>query len=174
MHCQIAAVVGGGELASSDPPAHFTSGVMVYDYLRTALGADPIRFAEGFYVRYPKVAIGHWPPGYYAVQTIWYFLFGVSVWSVQWLSAATAAGLAWLLFRRLRASSGNNAALAAALVFLAMPLVQRAAWQVMSDLLTGLFVFLAVLAFSDLLDNPRRWRAGIGFLVREYSCCSFH
>ncbi len=165
LHYQIAAVVGGGELASSDPPAHFTSGVMVYDYLRTALGADPIRFAEGFYVRYPKVAIGHWPPGYYAVQTVWYFLFGVSVWSAQWLSAATAAGLAWLLFHRLYASSGNNAALAAALVFLAMPLVQRTAWQVMSDLLTGLFIFLAVLSFSDLLDTPRRWRAGIGFLV---------
>ena len=45
LHCQIAAVVGGEELASSDPPAHFTSGVMVYDYLRTALGTDPIRFA---------------------------------------------------------------------------------------------------------------------------------
>jgi len=165
LHCRIAWMVGGGELASSDPPAHFTSGVMVYDYLRTALGTDPIRFAEGFYVRYPKVAIGQWPPGYYAVQTIWYFLFGVSVWSAQWLSAATAAGLAWLLFRRLRTGSGNSIALAAALVFLAMPLVQRTAWQVMSDLLTGLFVFLAVLAFSDLLDTPRRWRAGIGFLV---------
>lgn len=164
LHWRIASTVGGSELVSSDPPAHFTSGVMVYDYLRTALGNDPIRFAEGFYVRYPKVAIGQWPPGYYAVQAIWYGVFGASVWSAQCLSAATAAGLVWLLFRRLRVGTGNGVAVAAALVLLAMPLLQRTAWQVMSDLLTGLFVFLALLAFSDLLDTPRRWRAGLGFL----------
>jgi 4-amino-4-deoxy-L-arabinose transferase-like glycosyltransferase len=137
---------------------------MVYDYLRTALGADPIRFAEGFYVRYPKVAFGHWPPAYYAVQAVWYGLFGAGVWSAQCLSAATAAGVAGLLFRRLR-GDGCGVALVAAILFMAMPLVQQTAWQAMSDLLTGLFVFLALLAFSDLLDARRRRRAGVGFLT---------
>lgn len=130
---------------------------MVYDYFRTALGSNPLNFAESFYVRYPKVAIGHWPPGYYAVQAVWYGLFGASVWTARTLSAAIAATVAVVLFRRLRPECGGRLAFAAALAFLAIPWVQRTAWEVMSDLLTGLFVFLAILAFSDLLDakSPR-------------------
>lgn len=162
LHYRIAGTIGGGELVAADPPAHLTSGIMVYEYLHTALGSDPVRFAEGFYVRYPKVAIGHWPPGYYAVQATWYSLFGVSIWSAQALSAATAACLAGLLFRRL-GSSGS--AFTVALIFLAMPLIQQTAWQVMSDLLTSLFVFFALQAFSDLLHGPKRRLAGIQFLA---------
>lgn len=165
LHGRIAWQWGGGELVSSDPPAHFTSGVLVYDYLRTGLGTNPLKFAEGFYVRYPKVAIGHWPPVYYGVQAIWYCLFGVSVWAAQWLSAATALGLAALLFKRTQRGGGNLVALLATLIFLSIPLVQRTAWQVMSDLLTGFFVFLALLAFSDWLDTPKRLKAGLWFLL---------
>lgn len=162
LHYRIAGTIGGGELVAADPPAHLTSGIMVYEYLHTALGADPVRFAESFYVRYPKVAIGHWSPGYYAVQAAWYSLFGVGIWSAQALSAATASCLAWSLFRRL--GSGGTA-FTVALIFLAMPLIQQTAWQIMSDLLTGLFIFLAIMAFSDLLDVPKRRSAGIQFVA---------
>lgn len=164
LHYRLAEAWLGSSLVGSDPPAHFTSGAMVYDYLRLALGDPPMAFAESYYVRYPKVAIGHWPPMYYAVQAVWYGLFDASVASARALSAATAAALAWVLYRRIRPVYGDGPALGAGLVLLVMPLVQRTAWEVMSDLLTGLFVFLALLAFSELLDGRRNRRAGLRFL----------
>lgn len=164
LHTGRALLLGGASLVASDPPAHFTSGALVYDYLRTGLGTNPLAFAESYYVRYPKVAIGHWPPVYYAVQAAWYGLFGASPWTVRALSAATASVLAGMLFRRLRPAYGGGIAVSAVAVFLAMPWVQRTAWDVMSDLLTGLFVFQAVFAFSDLLDGRGR-RAGLRFLI---------
>ncbi|MGZ8217162.1 ArnT family glycosyltransferase [Methylomagnum sp.] len=163
IHYHLAETVFGASLAASDPPAHFTSGVMVYDYLRDALGSHPIRFAESFYVRYPKVAIGHWPPVYYGVQAAWYEVFGPTVDSALALSAVIAAALAGLLFRRLRPVYGADVTAGAVLVFLALPWIQRTAWAVMSDLLTGLLVFLALLAFSDLLENVRSNRAAVRF-----------
>jgi hypothetical protein len=165
-HWHLAAATLGADLVASDPPAHFVSGVMVYEYLRDILGgtlSQPIPFAESFYVRYPKVAIGHWPPAYYGIQALWYGLFGPAVDGALALSAVMAALLALLLFRRLRPGHGASSAAGAALMFLALPWIQRTAWAVMSDLLTGLFVFLALLAFSDLLENPRSRRAAAGF-----------
>lgn len=165
LHGQITALVGGSSLVASDPPAHFTSGVLVYEYLRSAFGTDPMLFAESFYVRYPKVALGQWPPGYYGLQAIWYNLFGVSIWSAQWLSALTAALLVGVLFGRLRRSYGTAIALGSVLLLLAMPLLQQTVWAVMSDLLTALLILLALLAFVDLLSVPRRPWAGARFLL---------
>ena len=45
-----------------DEAAHFATGIMVYDYVTTGIGENPIEFAKSFYVRYPKVAFGQWPP----------------------------------------------------------------------------------------------------------------
>jgi hypothetical protein len=165
LHCHVASVILGSSLVSGDPQRHFVSGVMCYDYLRTGLGSNPIHFAEGFEVRYPEVAIGHWPPMYYAVQAFYYFLARPTIRSAQLLSAITAALLAALLFLSIRRKAGVNLAMVAVAVFLAAPLVQAAAWQVMSDLLTALFVFVAVRSFSELLDSPRDSNAALSFVV---------
>ncbi|MGD0013571.1 MAG: glycosyltransferase family 39 protein [Bryobacteraceae bacterium] len=165
LQCRVGVAVLGSSPAAADAPAHFTTGVMVYDYFRTALGSSPMAFAESFYVRFPKVAFGHWPPAYYGAQTAWYACFGASISSAQWLSAATAFAIAMLLFFRLRRAEGTVLALASAAVFLALPCMQVSAWAVMSDTLTGLFVLLAVLAFSDLLRAPTVPGAAVRFAV---------
>ena len=64
LHLQHARLLSDASLVASDPPARFISGVMAYDYPRTAFGSDPLAFAQSYYVRYPKVANGHWPPFY--------------------------------------------------------------------------------------------------------------
>jgi hypothetical protein len=145
-------------LTESDEPAHFTTGVMAHEYLRSALLSNPLAFAESFYVRFPKVAMGQWPPVYYGVQAAWYFLFPTSSASSRVLSALIAATLAAVLFMRLRPGYGFLPAGAAAAILLSLPAIQTAAWEVMSDLLTGVFVLLAILSFSTFLEEPRRTR----------------
>jgi hypothetical protein len=152
----------GGSI-EGDQSKHFTSGVMVFDYLRHGLGSNPVGFAEEFEVQYPLVAIGQWPPMYYAIQSVWYFITGPSIRSAQALSAVMAAFLALALFFSLHRLTGIRIAAIAAAVFLSTPLVQEAAWRVMSDLLTGVFVYLAIVAFAKLLDEPRHWKAAAWF-----------
>jgi hypothetical protein len=154
-----------GSSPQGDAAKHYATGVMVLDYLRYGQAANPIRFAQDFDVRYPLVAIGQWPPMYYALQAAFYLFAGPSIRSAQILSALIAAFLAILLFRSLRAHTGTRLALVAAGLFLATPQVQVAAWQIMSDLLTGLFVYLALIAFSGLIDEPRNSRAAAGFVA---------
>lgn len=162
---RMAAGLLASDLAAPDPPAQFTTGVMVHDYLRSALGSNPLAFAQSFYVRFPKVAIGQWPPVYFAVQAAWYMVFPISPDSARILSAAIALTMAAVLFLRLRRRCGSVAASAAAAVFLSIQRIQLAAWEVMSDLLTGLFVLLAVLSLSTFLEEPRRRRSAWYFAL---------
>ncbi len=155
----------GRSLIEHDEQRHFTTGVMAFDYLRHGLASNPIRFGKSFAARYPEVAIGHWPPAYYAVQALFYLIAGPTTRSAQLLSVLTAAGLAAMVFLRVRPAAGAGIAAGSAAVLLALPLIQIAAWEVMSDLLTGFFCFLAILAFSDLLDDPRNWKATAWFLA---------
>lgn len=141
----------GYDLASPDPPAHFTTGVMLFDYVRHS-SAPPFHFAECFYVRYPKVAFGHWPPVFYIVECLWFLIFGATVAAARWLCAAITATLAVVLFRHCRTYwSAVSGPLAAAL-FLSAPSIQSQTWEVMSDILVTLFIYLAIARLAAWLD----------------------
>src|SRR5579862_5627698 len=133
-------IVWGSNLASSDPPAHFTTGVMVYEYLRHALFSDPMAFARSFYVRFPKVALGHWPPVYYALQAVAYAILGPSIQAARVLSECICFALAFVLFTRAKRLYGTEIAALCAACFLVLPVTQGSAWLVMSDLLVALFM----------------------------------
>ncbi|MDA0658079.1 MAG: glycosyltransferase family 39 protein [Planctomycetota bacterium] len=138
-----------------DEAAHFVSGVMVRDYLLTALGSPPMEFAEEYYLHYPKVAIGHWPPGFYAVQGIWYSLVGVSKTNAALLVGLISVGIAWCLYRRLSRHHGKPIALVTVSVFLVQPLVLSHHFLIMSDMVTCLGMLLSAYAFSDFLEAPK-------------------
>ncbi|HZF44078.1 MAG TPA: glycosyltransferase family 39 protein [Sphingomonadaceae bacterium] len=53
-------------LSGADEPAHFLNTLVIARYAADALGSDPMAYATEFYLHYPKISIGHWPPGYYA------------------------------------------------------------------------------------------------------------
>lgn len=165
LHARIASAVLDSDLAAADPPAHFVTGVMVYDYLHRALGADPVNFAESYYAAYPKVAFGHWPPTYYGLQALWYLAVPPAPASARILSGLIAAGLALVLFYRLWIRFGGTVAVAACAIFLSIPMIQWASWEVMSDLLTGFFIFLALFAFSNLLQGEKPRSAALRFTL---------
>jgi 4-amino-4-deoxy-L-arabinose transferase-like glycosyltransferase len=147
--------VWGSDPATADEPAHFVTGVMVYDYLRHALFSNPLAFAQSFYVRYPKVAFGHWPPLYYILQAAWFFVAPPTIESARLLSAVIGGGIAAILFLRLRRLHGPLVGALSGACFLMLPLVQTSAWMVMSDLAVALFMLLAVIAFADFLELGR-------------------
>jgi hypothetical protein len=162
---QIATGAYRNDLASDpDEAAHFTTGVMVFDYCRTSLGSNPVEFAESFYVRYPKVAFGNWPPAFYFVQAGWYFVFGPSTTSALLLTGTIEAVTAVCLFRRLVSFHGLVPSLLATAIYLCLPAVRFYSSVVMADSLLCLFSLLAVFAFADFLTTRRIYHASL-FLI---------
>ena len=73
----------GGAYASgfggyADEPAHLVSSLMVRDFFAGFDFRQPWQFAQQYYFHYPKVAIGVWPPGFYAALGMWFLIFGTS------------------------------------------------------------------------------------------------
>jgi hypothetical protein len=144
-----------GDLIQADPPTHFTTGVMLHDFLRSGQPLRPFPFAECFYVHYPKVAFGHWPPVFYILEALWFFVFGAKIVAARWLCACITAVCAVALYRRCRIDWGQWSALSVTALFLALPPIRQQTWLVMSDLLVAGFMFLALCSLSDYLNTAR-------------------
>ena len=97
------------------------------DYLAAFPWQPPMNFARNFYSHYPIVAIGHWPPMFYAVQATWTLPFGVSRLSVLLLMAMLSAATATVVFASWQRRFGTAAGGALALAFLSVPIVREPA-----------------------------------------------
>jgi hypothetical protein len=53
--------------SGADEPAHFLNGYFVSSYFKHHFGSNPMAYAAEFYLHYPKISIGHWPPAYYGL-----------------------------------------------------------------------------------------------------------
>lgn len=152
-----------------DEPAHFVSGLMVRDYIAEGFPAPPIEYAQEYYRRYSKVAIGHWPPAFYVLEGAWMLVFGVSRTSVLTLMAAitaTAASLpAYILYR----AYGWQAAALAGAVVVAAPTVRAQTTMVMPEMLVAVCGFAAVIYFARYLDSTG-WRDSVAFGVLASLC----
>ena len=130
---------------NADEPAHVVSGLMVHDYIdrlfKPAMSGwplSPMAFAETYYVHYPKVAIGHWPPLFYLIQAIWMFAFGRTRLALLVLVLLSMAGAAALLVRLTVKTDADLTAFAVAIAFLLLPVSQEALSSVMPEALLAL------------------------------------
>lgn len=147
----------GNEIASHpDEAAHFVTGMMLYDYVRGHLGENPMAFAEQYYARYPKVALGHWPPGYYVVQAAWFGLVGAGVWQAHALNWVLAVGFVLTWWWALRGVLGGALAIGSGAWLLSLPVLHRCAELVLSDWGAVLFTWVA-----GALWVSGRWPLGL-------------
>jgi hypothetical protein len=138
----------------ADEAAHFVSSLLVRDYLGLWPPPAPLPWAREYYLHYPKVAIGHWPPGYYIVQALWWLLFPVSRASALWLNvamSAVSAAIFYVLARRIRPGWPAAAAL---LLLLIAPVVQESNGMVLADLPALLAALIVLWTLTRLLEDP--------------------
>lgn len=138
-----------------DEAGHYVTGLLFHDYIAGFHYSSPIKFAENFYIHYPKVAIGHWPPVFYLMQAFWTLIFSVSHGSLMFFMALLTALLAFAIYKILFTEIGRPLSLAAALIFIALPLVQRQTGTLMADVPVALFMLLAVISFGRFVDSER-------------------
>ncbi len=142
-----------------DEPAHAVTSLMVRDYLAGGLGQNPLAFAQRYYEDFPKVALGHYPPGYYALAGVWMLPWAAPQ-ALFALQALFAGCLAVLVFRAaLRLRLNPVAAVFAALLVILVPVTLKLTQQVMADLMLTCLCLMAVEAWARFMEQPRAGRA---------------
>ena len=161
-------ILGGAYTAEfmghADEAAQFVSGLMVYDYLATLPRENAIDWAGQYYLHYPKVAIGHWPPGYPAMEGLWWLMLGPSrltAMLLQWLIGVVALTVLYRLCRSVL--SLPITALVIALT-IATPVFQESLQQTMADLCCLLWSVLLMQAAVCLVERQDR-KAAFAVLV---------
>jgi len=144
---QVARHAYAAELSGGDEPAHFVTSLLIRDYVAAGLPGSPIAYAENYYIHYPKIGFGMWPPVFHATAAAWMLVMPASVASVRVLIAIITALAALLAFRLIRDDVGTRVAAVIAAAFIALPLTQLAAHQVMVDALVAALVFATALAW---------------------------
>lgn len=154
----------------SDEAAHVVTGLMAHDYVARGFPGPPLAFAKEFYLHYPKVAIGHWPPLMYALLGGWMLPFPASIPSLVFLMALLAALFAWLLYGAvLREFRSQPAAALAGIFLLSIPLMERFGGLIMTDLPLALWSVAAAFAWGLYLDSERPRHA---VLFALFSSCA--
>ena len=146
----------------ADEAAHYVTGLMVRDYVASGFPGPPLQYAENYYAHYTKVALGHWPPLFYAVQAAWTLVFSPSRVAVLLLMAVLTAAMAAGIYLSLRRECGEMIGAVVALLFVSLPWIQRFSQMVMTEIPLMLLCFGAALAYGIFLEKPS-WRPAILF-----------
>ncbi len=141
-----------------DEPAHLVTSLMVRDWLASGDLSNPRAFAENYYVHYPKVGVGQWPPLFHGLLGVWMLVIGTSTASVVAFMTLIEALIAFVIYSVLRRPLGDAAGVLAGGLFLTVPIVQECSASAMTESLIALLGLGAVLAFGRFLDTGKaRW-----------------
>ena len=142
--------------AESDEAAHYITGLMVHDYLAHGIGQPLMAYAANYYLHYPKVALGHWPPVFYIMQAAWGFICSPSRNGILGLMALCTTLIAFTLYRMVeREFRTTVGGVAAGALFLCIPLVQAYSAMIMSDMVVAMFSLWALWAWTNYLEGER-------------------
>jgi hypothetical protein len=159
--------------ADEDEPAHAVSSLMVRDYLVNGIPQNPVRFAENYYLHYPKVAIGHFPPLLYASEALWMLVFGRNRIAMLALIGVCAVALLTSVFLWVKRDYGASAGLVAAAALAAPAFMQTAMVSVAPNVALALLSFWAAVAFGEYLER-RRLRDAIVFFIVVLLAIALH
>ncbi|MET3130640.1 hypothetical protein AAKU55_000898 [Oxalobacteraceae bacterium GrIS 1.11] len=138
-----------------DEAAHFVSALMVRDFLGHIGAVAPVEFAQSFYLHYPKVAIGNWPPLMYALSGIWFLVFGATRASALAFIALVVAATATAIYAIGRKLLSPFAGLFAAALYVALPLVQESSAMFMTEHLVTLLILLSAIQFARFAETQK-------------------
>lgn len=167
--CQVVLQLAGGAFSNEfggypDEAGHYVTGLMVHDYVSKLEFTPPMEFAENYYIHYPKVALGHWPPFFYIVQTSWTLLFSCSRISMMLLIAFITTLLSFTVYVVIRRDFGSLIGIVSGIFLMTLPLVQSYSGMLMAESLVALLILWSVLCFVRFLVTEK-WQWSIGFGV---------
>ncbi len=161
-------VYAAENLDNPDEPAHLVTGLMVRQYVVAvgstlpSLGPAPMPFAADYYLHYPKVALGHWPPVFYAMQAGWTLLFPATRESILLMIAILMAVLAFSISRFVGRDYGPVVGTAAGISSVVIPGIFAQYGDVMTEVPQAVIITAALYAYSRFLKSGG-WGASLAF-----------
>lgn len=154
----------------SDEASHFMNALLVKDYILDGHLQNPIHFAEQYYLSYPKIAPGMWPP-LFATTVGFAMIFIPSPHAATFLVLAIVnAWVMWRLYRFvLLTGSRHAAAFLSAILFLIPGIVDLA-----SAAMVDLFIVATALEATYWLARffvTGETRHGVLFGLFSTLCC---
>lgn len=140
--------------SNSDEPSHFVNSYFIWGYLSHGQFANPIAFAEQFYIAYPKLSLGHWPPLYYTLVGGLFLVFSAVPETAVWINLFVTVFVGFLLAMMLRPSVGLGWSLVSALVLTLLPLSLVALNFFMLDQPLTLIVLLSAWVWLRFAYQP--------------------
>jgi len=140
----------------ADEAAHVVTGLMLRDYVAGPLwrGESPVAFAGDYYARFPKIAIGHYPPLFYVFEGLWLLPIRNQAMTLLFCALVTSMTGA-LVIRAGVPILGWPASLAAGIAFCLYRPIQTYTAIVMSDLMVMGWCLAAVLAWDRFMRTER-------------------
>lgn len=155
----IAGLTGGlsTSLIHPDEGGHYVNTLFLADWVRAGF-SSPMAFAQEYYAHFPRLSIGHWPPGWYLAQTPLFVLLRPSPFGALLISAFVAGlpgfAIVWAFARLGRFRLG----LALGIAYVLLPLTVDTARYLLLDQPVALVVALGAVAWAAASDKPTWWR----------------
>jgi hypothetical protein len=140
--------------ATGDEASHFTSAVAMRGYLSSHEILRPYDFASQFYLHYPKVAFGKWPPVFYVASGIWFLLVPPSRFSAMLFIALQTSLLALAVFWVASRLQTRLIAFLSAILVVATPFFAMHATIFMLEPQVAAIALLSLLAFLAFFRRP--------------------
>lgn len=140
--------------SNSDEPSHFVNSYFIWAYLHEGLFANPIGFAENFYISFPKLSLGHWPPLYYSLVGGLFFVFPAVPETALWINLFMTVIAGFLLAMLLRPCVGLRLSLIGSLIFILLPLSLESLNFFMLDQPLTVVVLLAANVWQHFSNRP--------------------
>jgi 4-amino-4-deoxy-L-arabinose transferase-like glycosyltransferase len=155
-------------LINPDEGGHYVNALFLGDWIRAGF-PSPMAFAQDYYAHFPRLTIGHWPPGWYVIEAPWFALmrpspFGALV-LAAFVSGLPAGAIIWGMQRIGRRRLG----MVLALVYVLLPLVVDGGRYLLLDQPVALFVALAAIAWARASDAPS-WGRLLWFAALAAAC----
>jgi len=141
--------------AEPDEPSHYVTSVMIRDYIARGLPGNPVTFAKDFYIHYPRVAFGLWPPLFHLLSGVWMQAFGTTRTSILFLLVAFTTAWAFIFYRISRTALGTIGAAVSAVLLVLLPVTQKNTSTVMLDIPLAVTMLLAMAAYARYLERER-------------------
>lgn len=148
--------------AGADEPAHFLNSYFISAYLRDHFGANPLGFATEFYIHYPKISIGHWPPGYYGLVGLLFLVMPPTVESAMLINLVASALPAAAVAVTLACLWNRRAAVVGAAAYALTPLALEGQVYFMLDQVLAACCIGATMAWVAYVRKPG-WRPVLVF-----------
>lgn len=155
--------------SGADEPAHFLNALVIARYAADAAGTNPMAYATEFYLHYPKISIGHWPPGYYAALAPLFLIVPpgpVSAFAINLVAAALPAALAAVLLDRLL---GVRVAMLGAALCALTPVALEGQAFFMLDQPLAAACLAATMLWIAFVRDPAWWKVMLFALVAAFA-----